>query len=213
VLETLVRQLAGGSWKHVLVALCGWLLALQPAGAGAVPAAVHHAFPVDGRVRYTPYHHDYPAVDILGGCGRTVRSPVDGRVLELSRVDRWKSATDRGADRGGLSFSIRGDDGVRYYGSHLSRIDHALAAGDRVRAGEPIGRVGRSGDAAGLPCHLHFGISPVCHGTGQWWIRRGVVNPYAFLRSWQRGANRSPVRAVAAWKVRHGCPTHPLSDP
>jgi len=46
----------------------------------------------------------------------------------------------------------------------------------------------------------------VCAGTGQWWVRRGAVAPYPFLRSWEAGDNRSPRAAVTAWKQRHGCP-------
>jgi hypothetical protein len=53
---------------------------------------------------------------------------------------------------------------------------------------------------------VHFGLSPVCKGVGQWWIRRGVVWRYRFLRSWESGGNRSPARAVAAWRHEHGCP-------
>ena len=68
---------------------------------------------------YGRSHHDYPATDIFAARGCTVVAPVTGRVDEVSTVDRWSSSTDRGADRGGRFFSIVGDDGVRYYGSHL----------------------------------------------------------------------------------------------
>jgi murein DD-endopeptidase MepM/ murein hydrolase activator NlpD len=188
--------------------LFGWVLALHPVLVPPVPAPVPPAprvFPVHGRVDYGRSHHDYPATDVFARCGSRVVSPADGTVLELSRVDRWDPSTDRGADRGGLSFSIRGADGVRYYGSHLRVLVPGLAAGSRVHAGQPLGRVGNTGDAAGIACHLHVGISPVCRGTGDWRVRRGVVSPYPFLRSWQRGGDRSPVAAVRRWQHRHGC--------
>ncbi|MEO5708419.1 MAG: hypothetical protein ABIQ59_01160 [Nocardioidaceae bacterium] len=69
--------------------------------------------PVVGRVDYGAVHHDYPAADVFARCGSRVVVPVDGTIPELSRVDRWDPSTDRGADRGGLPFSVRGRDGVR----------------------------------------------------------------------------------------------------
>lgn len=192
-----------GFWALVV----GWVLAVTPmAPAPAVTAAAtSRAFPVVAQVRYTPYHHDYPAADVFARCGSRVVSPVDGTVLEVARTDRWDPATDRGADRGGRSFSIRGHDGVRYYGSHLRVVATRLRPGAAVRAGDPVGRVGNSGDARGIACHLHFGLSPVCRGVGDWRVRRGVVPPYRFLRSWQRGGNLSPAPAVRRWQARHGC--------
>lgn len=180
----------------------GWLLMLMPVGA---PAPPEHAFPVRGETDYVAAHHDYPAVDVFAACGSAVLSPVDGTVLGVSRRDRWDARTDRGDARGGLSFSVRGTDGVRYYGSHLARLRPDLAPGVAVRAGEVVGRVGRTGSARPTACHLHVGISPVCDGVGPWWVRRGVVSPYRFLRAWERGIDVSPARTVAAWRRAHPC--------
>jgi len=166
-------------------------------------------FPVVGETSYANAHHDYPATDIFAACGSPVVSPVSGAVLEVNRVDRWDPQTDRGGARGGKFVSVRGDDGVRYYGSHLSRIRHHIGPGAGVVAGQRLGRVGRSGSARGTACHLHFGLSPVCDGTGQWWIRRGVVSPYRLLNRWRSGRDPSPVRAVSAWKEENGCPIRP----
>jgi murein DD-endopeptidase MepM/ murein hydrolase activator NlpD len=182
------------------LALC-WLGALFPLG----PAAVDRAFPVDGPTDYGAAHHDYPAVDVFADCGARVRAPVDGTVLEVGRVDRWTAVTDRGRQRGGKFVSVEGADGVRYYGSHLSSVRRGLGSGDHVEAGDALGRVGRTGSAAGTPCHLHVGLSPVCRENGDWAVRRGVVNPYRFLRSWERGGNLSPAPAVARWEQRHAC--------
>ena len=71
-------------------------------------------------------------------------------------------------------------------------------AGVRVTAGEPLGKVGETGDASA--CHLHFGISPVCQGTGDWWIQRGVIWPWPYLDSWRAGGDKSPVAAINAWQ-------------
>ncbi len=193
-----------GVWGLVV----GWLLAVQPVLLAAPPAAEPArppTFPVVGHVDFGAAHHDYPAADVFAVCGARVVSPADGTVLEVTRTDRWDPATDRGADRGGLSFSIRGHDGVRYYGSHLRRLAPGLRAGSEVRSGELLGHVGNTGDARGIACHLHFGLSPVCRGTGDWRVRRGTVAPYPFLRSWQHGGERSPAAAVRRWRATHGC--------
>ncbi|QWZ06745.1 M23 family metallopeptidase [Nocardioides panacis] len=186
--------------------LFGWVLVVQPVQAPTVvePASAPR-FPVVGATDFGRFHHDYPATDVFARCGTRVVSPADGTVLEVSRTDTWDPATDRGADRGGRSFSVRGADGVRYYGSHLSAVRPGLRAGTVLRAGDPVGRVGNSGDARGIACHLHFGLSPVCRGTGDWRVRRGVVPPYRFLRSWQRGGHLDPAPAVRRWRAAHGC--------
>src|SRR5215475_10632731 len=149
-------------------------------------------FPVVGTYSYAHTHHDYPATDIMTACGNTVRAVTSGVILEVTRVDRWQASVNAGATRGGLSVSIKGDDGVRYYGSHLESINKNIQPGVRVTAGEPLGKVGRTGDAS--VCHLHFGISPVCRGTGDWWIQRGMVWPWPYLDSWRTGT-ATPFRA------------------
>ncbi len=168
-------------------------------------------FPVVGHVSYAHTHHDYPATDIIANCGDEVRAVTSGVILEVTRVDKWKASVDAGATRGGLSVSIKGDDGVRYYGSHLEEINKNIQPGVRVTAGEPLGKVGETGDAS--VCHLHFGLSPVCRGTGDWWIQRGVIWPWSYLDSWRAGGDKSPVSAIKAWQKANGCPTHPLTDP
>lgn len=172
---------------------------------GSMPSAARRAFPVRGVTSYSSAHHDYPATDIFANCGNRVRSPITGTVLELSRVDRWDPATNKAKHRGGKFFSIVGKGGVRFYGSHLRSLAGRVQPGAHIRAGQKVGRVGRSGNAASTPCHLHFGISPKCRGKGDWWIRRGVVSPYRFLRSWENGGNRNPRRAVKRWNRDHGC--------
>jgi peptidoglycan LD-endopeptidase LytH len=169
------------------------------------PSAARRVFPVRGETSYGSAHHDYPAADIFADCGNRVVSPITGTVLELSRVDRWDPATDKPKHRGGKFFSIAGPGGVRFYGSHLRSLAGRVEPGALVRAGQKVGRVGKTGNAAYTSCHLHFGISPKCRGEGDWWIRRGVVSPYRFLRSWEDGGNRDPRRAVKRWKRHHGC--------
>ncbi|HEY2792405.1 MAG TPA: M23 family metallopeptidase [Micromonosporaceae bacterium] len=168
-------------------------------------------FPVVGKYSYAHYHHDYPATDIITNCGNEVRAATSGVILEVTRVDKYKAKINAGATRGGLSVSIKGDDGIRYYGSHLEEINKNIQPGVRVTVGESLGKVGRTGDASA--CHLHFGISPICESTGDWWIQRGVVYPWPYLDSWRKGGDKSPVAAIKAWQKQHGCPKKPLVDP
>jgi peptidoglycan LD-endopeptidase LytH len=170
----------------------------------APPAAPHYAFPVNANADYGRTHDLYPATDIFAACGSPVRAATDGVVLEVSRVDAFDPNNSLGLARGGLSVSIRGDDGVRYYGSHLSAIAAGIAAGVRVTVGAPIGNVGQTGNASHI-CHLHFAISPPCLGIGDWWTRRGVVYPWRYLDAWRMGQHLSPAAEVAAWQREHGC--------
>jgi len=189
-------------------------IAIVGAGMATGPAAAAtrftYVFPVVGHSGFAHKHHGYPATDIIAACGLRVVSPVDGVVLELSRVDRWDPKVNDGATRGGKFVSIEGVDGVRYYGSHLSKVAKGLKPGAHVSAGQRIGNVGRTGRAGA--CHLHFGISPVCAGTGDWWIRRGVVWPWPYLGIWRPkidpALHRSPRREVRAWLAANGCPAH-----
>lgn len=104
--------------------------------------------PVQGWVSFVSLFGDprgsgrsHLGVDVAAPRGTPVVAPIGG-VLQ-----------QRPNPRGGFAFFLRGDDGVTYYGAHLQ----AYVGGDRrVRLGEPIGRVGTSGNAAGTVPHLHF---------------------------------------------------------
>ena len=173
--------------------------------AATAPAGVKHAFPVKAsNVAFHPTHSKYPATDIFADCGEPVVAAASGVVLEVSRKDAYVKGQPDGPLNGGLSVSILGDDGVRYYGSHLSKIQSGIAAKVRVKAGQQLGKVGHTGNANGV-CHLHFGISPPCAMTGDWKVRRGVIWPATFLTSWRAKGNKSPVAKVAAWKKAHDC--------
>ena len=140
-------------------------------------AAPVYAFPIKGcTYTYARSHHNYPATDILTRVGCLFVAPTSGVVDEVNRVDRFTWKTDLGVDRGGLSVSIVGDDGVRYYGSHLSYISTKMVPGYRVKVGEVMGRTGDSGDARGTMPHVHFGISwATPNNPDTWWVRRGEI--------------------------------------
>ena len=178
------------------------LLALfAPVPAQAAPVYV---FPVaDCAVNYARAHHDYAATDSLTKAGCKFIAPIDGVIDEVNRVDTWKSPPNLGITRGGLSVSIIGVDGVRYYGSHLRSIPASIQPGVEVKAGRVLGAVGATGSARGTAPHLHFGISwPT--PADIWWVRRGEVLPWKYLDAWKKGKDLSPVKEVLARKAKRG---------
>lgn len=189
------------SRRPVWILVLALLATLLPARA---EAASRYVFPIKGcAVTYGQGHHDYEAADILTGLGCLFVAPIAGRVDEVGYTDTWNGRTSLGPARGGLFVSIVGDDGVRYYGSHLSSVGTGIRRGVRVLAGQGLGRVGTSGSARGTSPHLHFGISwPTAPGV--WWVRRGMVQPYPYLQSWRAGGGRSPSAVVFALRSKLG---------
>jgi len=177
------------------------LLNIAPAQAAPV-----YIFPVaDCAVNYARAHHDYAATDILAKKGCKFVSPVNGVVDEVNRNDLWSGKTNLGIDRGGLYVSIIGEDGVRYYGSHLTSIVTSIQPGVVVKAGQLLGKVGATGSARGTSPHLHFGISwPTPSQPNVWWVRRGVVLPWKYLDAWKAGKDLSPAKAVTAALAKNG---------
>jgi murein DD-endopeptidase MepM/ murein hydrolase activator NlpD len=189
------------SMKIKVVILTTSFMFLSLTTAAAAPI---YTFPVAGcTVKYGKYHHDYPATDIDAKKGCAFVAPIAGVIDEVNTVDKWSGKTNKGADRGGLSISIIGDDGNRYYGSHLSKIEANIVPGYKVATGEKLGEIGSSGSAKGTKPHLHFGISyPTDKGV--WWIRRGVglekgkTSPWKYLQAWQVGKDLKPKVVIPA---------------
>jgi peptidoglycan LD-endopeptidase LytH len=161
---------------------------------------VEHAFPIGDGVNasYARTHGEYPAADVFADCGTEVHAMATGVVQHVRRVDDYDKKTDNPALRGGKSVSIVGLDGVRYYTSHLDRID--VAVGQAVTAGDVLGTIGLTGDSEA--CHTHVGISPLCPTT-EWSVRRGVVWPWPYLDAWRKGQQKSPVEELRTWSEGH----------
>lgn len=188
----------------ITIALTTVLIPIAPASAAPV-----YAFPILGcTVKYAHSHHNYPATDILAKAGCKFVASTSGTVDEVNRVDKFTWKTNSGADRGGLFVSIVGDDGVRYYGSHLSKVAAGIEPGVRVAAGDLLGYVGTSGDAKGTAPHVHYGISwPT--SANIWWVRRGELYPWKYLDAWKVGKDLSPAKSVVALAAKLGkTPTH-----
>ena len=186
---------------RAVLSLVLFLTCLAPVSA---QAANVYRFPVRGcEVDYARAHHDYAATDILSKAGCAFVAPIDGVIDEVNREDTWSGKVNAGITRGGLSVSLIGVDGVRYYGSHLLRVNKDIQPGLAVKAGQRLGSVGSTGSARGTAPHLHFGISwPTPPET--WWVRRGVVHPWKYLDAWKAGKDKSPAKEVEAAKLKMG---------
>lgn len=149
---------------------------------------------------YWQGHHDYPATDVFAPQGSPFVAVTSGVVDFVSREDRWDPTADDPATRGGLAVAIIGEDGVRYYGSHLSGVAENIVPGAWVNAGQALGYVGNTGNARNVAPHLHFGIS---HPTfpEDWEVRRGEIDPYPYLSAWQAGEHVVPAFPAEALRV------------
>ena len=84
-------------------------------------------------------------IDIFAPEGRAVVSATAGIVVFSGELGR-----------GGRVAAVLGPKWRVHYYAHLSQVD--VSAGDWLSQGEPIGLVGRTGNAANRPPHLHYSI-------------------------------------------------------
>lgn len=159
---------SGAYVRTVLAAAAQHGYRYSPAGPPLDPQ--RYVFPVIGPATYGTAHHDYPATDVFGDIGQPIVASVRSEVLRLS-------ATERGL--GGITITLRGEDGWRYYYAHLDSLDPALRVGQVVEAGQPLGTLGKTGNARSTPPHLHLGISSTGSVAGQ-------ITPYPYLQLWQK---------------------------
>ncbi|MEV0613985.1 M23 family metallopeptidase [Nonomuraea sp. NPDC050404] len=146
-----------------------------------------YTFPVKGcKTTYQRKLLVLPKTTIWAKQGCSFVAPVDGVVDEVNVRNRWSPSTDTGATREGRFVTIIGADGVRYLGGHLDSVARGIKPGVRVKAGQALGRVGRSGNARDTAPNLYFAISWKT-GPAFWWVRRGMVKPWDYLDAWQTG--------------------------
>jgi murein DD-endopeptidase MepM/ murein hydrolase activator NlpD len=135
--------------------------------------------------------HGYPATDIFAPAGWEYVAVTDGTVEFISYTDSWDPVTDDPGARGGIAIAIIGDDGLRYYGSHLLKIADGIETGQHVSTGQLLGYIGESGNASGKISHLHFGISRPTYPE-DWKTRRGEIDPFPYLNAWAAWINVTP---------------------
>ena len=112
--------------------------------------------------------HD--AIDIMAPSGRTVVAAAPGTVEKLFNSQGG----------GGITAYVRSNDGRWiYYYAHLEGYAPGLAESQRVARGQPIGRVGFTGNANPAGPHLHFAIHRM--NPGEKWYQGRAVNPFPLL--------------------------------
>lgn len=92
----------------------------------------------------------HQGTDIFAPKGTAVVAATDGVVISI------------GLDRlGGNVVYLFGEGMTIQYYAHLDAWEPTLRNGQHVKAGDVLGTVGNTGNAATTPSHLHFGISRV----------------------------------------------------
>ena len=153
--------------------------------------AGHYVFPVYGPSSYidtfgaarsdVTYHH---GDDIFGQLGQPLLAVADGTVFSVG----WNKI-------GGNRLWLLDGQGNQFYYAHLSAFSTAAVNGARVKAGEVIGFMGRTGDAEGTPYHLHFEVHPV---SFLYLGYDGAVDPTPYLDAW-RHQKDLPFPVATGW--------------
>lgn len=131
--------------------------ALQMPVEGVRAARVADTF---GAPRGRDRRHE--GVDIFAPRGTPVLAATDGLVVGI-----------RDAGLGGRQVWVMGPGRQRHYYAHLDDWADLLSVGDFVRAGDPLGTVGDTGNARGTPPHLHYGV----------YAADGAFDPLPLLRA------------------------------
>jgi len=85
--------------------------------------------------------------DLFAPRGTPVRAAAPGLVYRIDDLSL-----------GGLSVTVVGGGGWRTFYTHFDGVPDDLREGEWVEVGTVLGFVGTSGNAAGTPPHLHFGV-------------------------------------------------------
>ncbi|MCR2801118.1 M23 family metallopeptidase [Microbacterium sp. zg-Y818] len=145
--------------------------------------------PIFGGPRAMPPASDYPAL------GQPVLAMIDGVVVRAShwRRDHRARANNAGVaymmaegmlrEVGGPGFivgnhvTIRGDDGIYALVAHLQQGSVTVSPGERVTAGQQIGRCGNSGNTS--EPHVHAQLMD----RASLWTAQGVPLAFAGIRT------------------------------
>lgn len=106
-------------------------------------------------------------LDVLARCGTPLVAARSGTVVRRRSNPRLD---------GNFVVVAMDGEGMTYRYSHLTRPARP-EMGDHVSTGEVLGFVGRTGNAASTPCHLHIELRK---------RGRGFVNPQPILSRWDR---------------------------
>ena len=100
----------------------------------------------------------HEGVDIFAKKNTPIRSTTPGIVTKIGR-NRL----------GGKVIGIQGPGAWHYY-AHLNKFA-SIRLYERVKEGQVIGYVGKTGNAKTTPAHLHYGV----------YLARGAINPYPLI--------------------------------
>lgn len=166
------RKAASDGRYRVLVGAAG----SEAAEAGRVTVRGHR-FPIRGPHRLRGAVGSFGAarnggrihrgLDVLARCGTPLVATRAGTVVRKRSNPRLD---------GNYVVVSMAKERMTYRYSHLSR-PAKVAVGDRVFTGQVLGYVGKTGNAASTPCHLHIELRK--RGAG-------FVNPQPILRRWDR---------------------------
>ena len=144
----------------------------EPADTTDTPSGGNGASPTPGAVIGTPFGATglwaryHTGLDFRAAQGTPIRAVKGGVVLYAGNSGNWS----------GNHVAILHADGMTTMSSHMSSM--AVRAGERVTAGQVIGRVGQTGRAFGA--HLHFELYPKGVKYGDIY---SAVNPVPWLRA------------------------------
>lgn len=114
--------------------------------------------------------HTHQGQDVIANAGTPIVAPYAGTISYVAY------------QAGGAGYYVveNADDGRDYVFMHLLKGSTAVRVGQRVRAGQRLGRVGATGRASGP--HLHFEVWI----GGPWQFGGRPTNPLPLLKAWAR---------------------------
>jgi murein DD-endopeptidase MepM/ murein hydrolase activator NlpD len=127
-------------------------------GLVAAPAVSISVFPVQGFCSYENTWHAprgtdrlHLGVDIIAKEGNLLYAVADGTITKLYTVGKDKLA--------GNGVRLTMADGTYFFYGHMQRLADGITIGSKVKAGQVIGYVGKTGDT-NTP-HLHIEVHPL----------------------------------------------------
>jgi murein DD-endopeptidase MepM/ murein hydrolase activator NlpD len=154
--------------SYIRVVIDGLLLPFKVARLVALPPDETLTLPVEGvRVRDIADTWGEARSDGRTHEGQDIFAPRGTPIYPAARGYVVRVGENR---LGGRSVFILGEGGRRYYYAHLDAYGEDAKLGTLVTEASVIGYVGNTGNAAGTPPHLHFGV-----------YDNGPMNPYPYL--------------------------------
>jgi murein DD-endopeptidase MepM/ murein hydrolase activator NlpD len=139
-----------------------------------------YVFPVFGPSGYGDTF-GAPRGDVSGGWhhGDDIFAPLGAPLLAVADGTVFSVGHEK---IGGNRLWLQDEAGNQFYYAHLSAYTPLARNGTHVHAGDVLGFVGNTGDAAGGPYHLHFEVHPA---SLLFLGYDGAVDPTPYLDAWR----------------------------